>query len=396
MACDVGYFCVGLECIHFDAFLTQGRRLCETFHDKVYVLSERLSIERISLKTHRMQKIRFGIIGAGNIGNVHAQAIKNTPGAELVAVATRDQPRGEAFAGKHGCEFHSDYHFLVSRQDINAVTICTPPDLHAPMAVDAASAGKHVLCEKPMARTTGECDAMIAACQHAGVTLGIVFQSRFDPLARKLKSLIDNDILGRLLWVSANTIWYRSDEYYRSGPWRGILEHEGGGVVINQAIHAIDLLLWLTGMPTRVTARTRTLNHAIEIEDGAIAMLEYADTRLGVVQATTAAFPGFPERLEFYGTSGSAIYHKGEGRLEWHIAEPRVDQVEQVNGKSGAANPMAIGSDGHTAQFQDFVMALREHHLPAVDGRAGRASVEFVQAVYRAAREHMTVELPLQ
>ncbi len=341
-----------------------------------------------------MQKIRFGIVGAGNIARFHAAAIKNTPDAELVAAATRNAERGQAFVAEHGGSLYADYHDLLARNDLDAVTLCTPPDLHAPMTIDAATAGKHVLCEKPMARTTDECDAMIAACERAGVTLGIIFQSRFESLVRKLKSLIDDGVLGRLLWVSTNTIWYRSDEYYRSGPWRGTWEHEGGGVLINQAIHAIDLLLWLTGMPARVTARMRTLNHAIVVEDGVIAMLEYADNRLGMVQATTAAFPGYPERLEFHGTRGSAIYHKGEARLEWHLVEPREDHVEQGGAKSGASNPLAFNADGHTAQLQDFAAAVRERRAPALDGQAGRASVEFVQAVYRAAREGRTVELP--
>ncbi len=341
-----------------------------------------------------MQKIGFGIIGVGNIAPLHAEAIKNTTDAQLVAVATRDQTRGRAFAAKYGCDLNVDYHDLIARSDMNVVAICTPHHLHAPMTMDAASAGKHVLCEKPMARTTSECDAMISACERGGVTLGIIFQSRFDPLTRKLKSLIDSEVLGRLLWVSANTIWYRSDEYYRSGPWRGTWDQEGGGVLINQAIHAIDLLLWLTGMPTHVTARMRTLNHSIEVEDGVLATLEYSDNRLGFIQATTTAFPGFPERLEFYGSRGSAIYYKGEGRLEWHLAEPRVDQVEQAQVSSGAAQPMDISAAGHTAQYQDFVAAISEGHAPAVDGRAGRQSVEFVEAVYLSARTNSTITLP--
>ncbi len=342
-----------------------------------------------------MQKIGFGIIGVGNIAPLHAEAIKNTTDAQLVAVATRDQTRGKAFADKYGCDLNADYHDLIARPDTNVIAICTPHYLHAPMTIDSASAGKHVLCEKPMARSTAECDAMISACERGGVYLGIIFQSRFDPLTRKLKSLIDSTVLGRLLWVSANTIWYRSDEYYRSGPWRGTLDQEGGGVLINQAIHAIDLLLWLTGMPMRVTARIRTLNHSIEVEDGVLAALEYADNRLGLIQATTAAFPGFPERLEFYGSRGSAIYHKGEGRLEWHLAEPREDYVEQADVSSGAAQPMDVSAAGHTAQYQDFVTAIREGRAPAVDGRAGRQSVEFVEAVYRSARTNSTITLPM-
>ena len=345
-----------------------------------------------------MSTLHFGLIGVGNIAPVHAAAIAGTPDAELVAVATRDPERGRAFADKfggeqHGCEWHADYADLLQRPDVDVVTICAPHDLHLPMTLAAARAGKHVLCEKPMARTPVECDAMIEACDRAGVALGVIFQSRSERLSRRLKQLIDEGSLGRLLWVSANTIWYRTDDYYRSGPWRGTWAHEGGGVLINQAMHALDLLLWLTGMPDRITARTRTLNHAIEVEDGALAILEYTDDRLGLIQATTAAFPGYPERLEIVGTNGSAIYHKGQARLEWHLIEPREDHVEEAAVSSGAAAPLDITAAGHIAQFQDFAAAIREGRRPLIDGHEGRHSVAVIDAIYRSAHENRTVVL---
>jgi UDP-N-acetyl-2-amino-2-deoxyglucuronate dehydrogenase len=342
-----------------------------------------------------MKILHFGLIGVGNIAPVHAAAIKGTPGAELAAVATRNADRGQAFVEQHGGTWYADYTELLQRPDIDIVTLCTPHDLHLPMAVAAAQARKHILCEKPLARTTAECDAMIRACEQAGVKLGVIFQSRFEALSLKLKQLIDGGALGKLSWVSANTIWYRTDDYYRSGPWRGTWTHEGGGVLINQAIHAIDLLLWLTGMPNRVTAQMRTLNHAIEVEDAAIATLEYADQHLGLIQATTAAYPGYPERLEVYGTRGGAIYHKGEARLEWHTLDPREDHVLTTEISSGAAAPLDITAAGHTAQFRDFAEAVREDRSPLIDGREGRRSVEVVEAIYRSARQQTTAELPL-
>jgi predicted dehydrogenase len=342
-----------------------------------------------------MKPLCFGIIGVGNIARNHVAAIKATPCATLVGVADCDSERARAFAAEHGGTWYADYHDLLARDDVDVVTLCTPHDLHAPMTIDAAAAHKHVICEKPMARNVAECDAMIAACERTGVTLGIIFQSRFESLAQKAKTLIDDGKLGRLLWVSANTIGYRSDEYYRSAPWRGTCAHEGGGVLINQAIHAIDLLLWLTGMPTRVTAQTRTLNHSIEVEDGAIAILEYADNRLGFIQATTVAHPGYPERLEFYGTRGSAVFHKGEARLEWHTHDPHEDGEEKAEVSSGAARPMDISNAGHIAQFQDFAAAIREHRRPLVDGHEGRKSIEVVEAIYRSTRANAPVSIPL-
>ncbi len=327
----------------------------------------------------------WAIIGIGNIAPIHATAIQSIPGARLVAICTRDETRGRAFAEKFGGVYHSDYRAVLARADVDAVAICTPHDLHAPMTLDAARAGKHILIEKPMARNTAECDAMIAAAERAGVALGVIFQMRFDPLTHKLKTLLDQGTLGRLIWTTTNALWYRSDEYYRSGTWRGTREHEGGGVLINQAIHMIDLMLYLTGMPTHVIAQTRTLNHPIEVEDAALAILEYADDRLGLIQATVAAYPGYPERLEVVGTRGSAIYHRGDARLEWHIAAPREDGAERGAVSSGASAPMNINAAGHLAQYRDFVAALREHRAPRVDGHEGRKSIAVVEAIYRSA-----------
>jgi len=337
--------------------------------------------------------MRFAIIGIGNIAPIHAAAIRGVPGAELVAVATRHEGRGRAFAAEYGGTWHADYRELLAQAQADVVTICTPHDLHAPMTLAAAQAGAHVLCEKPMARNVAECDAMIQACAKAGVTLGVVFQSQFERLSLSLKNALDAGRLGRLLWASANTLWHRTDAYYLSGPWRGTWEHEGGGVLINQAIHAIDLLIWLAGMPISVTARTRTLNHAIEVEDAALALLDYADGRLGLIQATTAAFPGYPERLEFFGSQGSAVYHKGQARLEWHLSDPHEDRVDEAEVSSGAARPMDITAAGHTALFHDFVAATLEKRLPQVDGRAGRQSVALVEAIYRSAATGSTVAI---
>ena len=340
-----------------------------------------------------MNPIRFAIIGVGNIAPLHAVAIQNTPNAQLVAVCTRDETRGRAFVEEFGSEYFPSYRDILARDEVDAVSLCTPHDLHAPMALAAASAHKHILVEKPMARNLKECDTMMDAARRAGVVLGVVFQMRFDPLTHKLKMLIDGGKLGRLIWTTTNALWFRTDEYYRSGAWRGTWEHEGGGVLINQAIHAIDLMLYLTGTPTRVTAQMRTLNHQIQVEDAALAILYYADNRLGLIQATVAAYPGYPERLEIVGTRGSAIYHRGQARLEWHLVEPREDGAEQGAVSSGASAPMNINAAGHIAQYQDFVAAIHERRAPLVDGHAGRTSVAVVEAIYRSARERATVEL---
>ena len=197
--------------------------------------------------------MRYAIIGVGNIAPIHAAAIHAQEGAEIVAVATRTEERGRAVAAQHGGAWYADYRALLDEARPDVVAICAPHDLHLSMTLHAAQAGADVLCEKPMARNTAECDEMIAACDAAGVKLGVAFQGRFEPLSLSMKTGLDAGKLGRLLWTSANTLWHRTDAYYRSGPWRGTWAHEGGGVLINQAIHAIDLMIWLAGMPEHVT-----------------------------------------------------------------------------------------------------------------------------------------------
>lgn len=342
-----------------------------------------------------MSKLRFAIVGIGNIARTHAAAIRATPDAELVAATTRDPVKGKSFATEYGINWEPDYHGLLKRPDVDVVTLCTPHDLHLPMTVDAAAAGKHVFCEKPMARNIAECDAMIAACDRAGVTLGIVFQYRFEPLAQQLKAALDAGEIGKILWASVSTIWYRSDAYYKTAAWRGTWAHEGGGVLINQASHSLDLFLWLTGLPSRVAAQMRTLNHHIEVEDAVMAHLQYPNGGIGSVQATTIAFPGYPEQIQLLGELGSVTYHRGQGRLEWHWSEPRRDRVDEAPAISGASGPETANAGPHTAAYHDYIAAIRERRPPLVDGREGRRSVEVIEAIYRSARQDRPVSLPL-
>jgi predicted dehydrogenase len=340
-----------------------------------------------------MNTLKFGIIGIGSIAPIHVAAIKSTPNMELAAVATRNKEHGESFVSKHGGKWYDDYHQLLESDDVDVISICTPHHMHAQMTIDAAEAGKHVLCEKPMAINVNECDKMINACKKANVTLGVIFQCRFEPLSLQLKAAFNESRLGRLLLASANTLWFRDEEYYSNSTWRGKKSYEGGGVFINQAIHAIDLLLWLTGMPDRVTAKTRTLNHKIEVEDCGLAILEYAKGYLGLIQATTCAYHGYPERLEFYGARGSVIYHKGQGKLEWHLIDPSEDRIDEAVSNCNAANSLSFNVNPMIAEYQDFASAIRKGHHPLIDGYEGRRSIELIEAIYRSAYEDKTIEL---
>jgi predicted dehydrogenase len=256
-------------------------------------------------------------------------------------------------------------------------------------------AGKHVLVEKPMARNVAEADRIIAACDRAGLTLGAMFQYRFSPLARKVKAAVEGGRLGKLLLIDLQAKWFRSDAYYRESNWRGTAAREGGAVLINQAIHSIDLLRWIGGPVDEVQGLTATTLHPIEMEDVGLAMLRFRSGAVGSIVATTVALPGFPERLAFHGDKGSAVLIQGEGTIEWYLAgeEPRRERAAtQVSGAS--SDPAATPSAGHVAEFTDFYTAIREGRKPLIDGREGRQALELVEAIYRSARERRPVHLP--
>ena len=340
-----------------------------------------------------MTELRFGLIGIGAIAPRHVTAIQQTPGASLLAVCSRNESKGKAFAQENRADYYADYQDLLRRADINAVAVTLPHHLHEQVALEAAAAGKHIMMEKPLAITVEECDRMIAACDKADVALATCFQSRYEPLARKLQGELSVGKLGRPLLASLHVEWFRDDAYYQSGEWRGKLRTEGGGVLINQASHGLDMLLWLAGPVETVTAQTATLNHQIEVEDVAHALLRFKSGALGILAATTVAYPGFNEELHFSGTNGSAFFEKGAGRVRWYLKDPKQEWVDQGEASSGAGAAMAISVGSHVAAYQDFVAAIREKRPPLVDGREGRRSIELIQAVYRSGREQAPIRL---
>jgi predicted dehydrogenase len=223
-----------------------------------------------------------------------------------------------------------------------------------------------------------------------------MFQNRFTPLARQVKAALDERRLGRLLLVNLNAKWYRTADYYLAGGWRGTAAREGGAVLINQAIHSIDLLRWLCGPVAEVEGLTATTLHPIEMEDVGMALLRFESGALGSLVATTVAYPGFPDRLELHGSDGSLVLRQGEGTLEWHLRgeEPRTETAaSQVS--RGSQDPAATPAHGHIAQFTDFYAAIREDRPPFVDGREGRHALELVEAIYRSSRQRRPVGLPL-
>lgn len=340
----------------------------------------------------------FGLIGTGMIAAYHAQAIRHTTGAQLVGVMSRSAENVRAFAATHSIPFATtELSALLARPDIDVVCITTPSGAHLEPALAAIRAGKHVVIEKPLEITTTRADQIIDAATAAGVTLAPIFQARFGAGAQAVKTAMTAGRLGRLVLASAAIKWHRSAAYY-SG-WKGTLTLDGGGTLINQSIHGLDLLQWFAGLPTEVFAwKTRRVHTGIEAEDTACASLRFADGALGTAEATTAAWPGWARRIELCGETGS-ICLEDDRIVRWEFAKTEPDDERLRTGSanhalgSGAGAPNAISYEGHRRQIQDLIDALREGRSPAIDGREARKAVAFVRALYESAESGQPVTL---
>ncbi|HPM81479.1 MAG TPA: Gfo/Idh/MocA family oxidoreductase [Candidatus Anammoximicrobium sp.] len=344
----------------------------------------------------------FGIIGCGMIANFHCKAVADIRNAKVAACFDMVPAAADRLAAQVGCRAYHDLHAMLADPAVDVVTICTPSGAHMEPALAAAKAGKHVIVEKPLEVTLKRCDAIIRACEAAGVTLATIFPSRFHESAQLLKRAVDQGRFGRLTIGDAYVKWYRTQQYYDSGAWRGTWALDGGGALMNQAIHSVDLLLWLMGPVVEVTAHTATLAHQrIEVEDVAMATLRFASGALGVIEATTAAYPGALKRIEIHGSEGSAVLEEEDIKM-WSFAKPTARDkalLERMAGKThtggGAADPAAIGHHGHTAMFKDVLKAISGGSRPLIDGAEGRRSVEVIMAIYKAGESGRSVTLPL-
>ncbi len=345
----------------------------------------------------------FGIVGLGLIADFHAQAIRAMGEGRLVAGCSPVPQEVQAFVRKYGCRGYSDLNELLADPEVQIVTICTPSGAHLEPALAAARSGRHVICEKPLEVTLERCDRIIEACGRAGVRLSGIFQSRFLEAAGELRRAVADGRFGRLVLGDAYVKWYRSQDYYDRGGWHGTWELDGGGALMNQSIHAVDLLQWLMGPVESVSACTGTLGHErIEVEDAAVAALQFRSGALGVIEGSTAAHPGFPKRLELNGTRGSATLEENSLTV-WSFQEETARDEEirrryalRPGAQGGAADPAAISFTGHQRQFEQFVEALQRGGEPPVGGAEARKAVEIILAVYRSAREGRRIALPLQ
>ncbi len=332
--------------------------------------------------------IGIGILGCGNVARVHAEAIRHVPEFRLAAVCSRSADSAERLAGQYGVTAYSDLGRFLSNPSIRAVSICTPSGTHSDLGRAAARAGKHVMVEKPIDVSLEKADELIDECQKAGVLLGVSLQSRFLDAPRILNRVIKAGELGKPVMAGAYIKWYRSPEYYKSASWRGTLAQDGGGALINQAIHTVDLLSWMMGPVEAIAAHSaRRLHEAIEGEDTLVAALKFQSGALGVIEAATSVYPGFKRRLEITGTEGTAIMD-GDNITTWTLRNGSANPAPPSRDVAdGSADPMAIDFEGHRRVMEDFAAAIHEGRPPLVSGSEGRKSLELVLAAYRAARQ---------
>lgn len=342
------------------------------------------------------------IVGCGMIARFHARALAEVPGARVLALVSRNLANARALADTLSPPFdtYTSLEPVLARPDIQIVIVTTPSGAHLEPAVAAAQAGKHVVVEKPLEITLERCDRIIEACDRHRVKLCTIFPSRFFDANRTMKAAVEAGRFGRLTLGETTCKWWRPQSYYDEGGWKGTRALDGGGALMNQAIHNVDLLLWMMGPATHISGFTATLAHErIEVEDTAVACLRFANGALGVIQATTSVFPGLPKTIAVHGDRGTAVIEQ-EDILRWELspetAEDRAIKerfAQKVGASGGSSNPAAISHVGHARQLTDFVQAIETGRAPLVDGREGRRAVEVILAIYRSAATGRTVEV---
>jgi predicted dehydrogenase len=339
---------------------------------------------------------RIGIIGAGNISQTHARAACEIDGVEIAAIYGNNRDKAARLAQLYGGVVYDDLESFLEHKPLELVMIGSPSALHAEQGMAAARHGLHVLVEKPIDITTARADLLINECIRARVQLGVCFQDRVAPDILKLKQLVDAGRLGKPILVSGRVKWYRPPEYYRDSRWRGTFELDGGGALINQGVHTVDLLLWLMGDVAQVNAKAKTALHDIEVEDTVVATLEFANGAIGTLEAGTSVYPGYPRRIELTGSEGTIILQ--DNRIiavdlrdaGEDVVRPQAVPKEETNNQRATS---AVVSDvsGHRRILEDFLRAIETDGKPVCDGYEGRRSVELVQAIYESSRTSKSV-----
>lgn len=340
------------------------------------------------------RKMRFGLVGAGVISASHVQAIANNPRAELVAVCDSSKEKAMKLAESHQIQsVYSDYEEMLKRDDIDVINICLPSGMHADYTVAAAQACKHILCEKPLDITQENMERMIKETRSRGKKLGVIYQRRTLPAAIETRKMIQEGKLGQMVLGDAYLKYYRSPEYYKSAGWRGTWAMDGGGALMNQGVHGIDLIQWMMGDIQSVFAYSAALVRDIEVEDTAVAVVKYKSGAFGVIQGATSVNPGQDTRFEIHGNKGSIIFGDS-GIKQWEI-EGNEEPAPQVEATASASNdPRNISSNGHFILVDDMIQAILDDRDPMVTGEEAKKAVDVILAIYQSSREGKEIIIP--
>lgn len=341
-----------------------------------------------------MRQIGYAIIGCGMISQFHIVAINAAPNARVIGVFDAVPARCQQFAGQNGVKAYSSLDEVWADSKVDAVCVCTPSGLHYPQAKAALEHGKHVLVEKPMALNLHDCDDLIAAAEERKLMLGVVSQLRFSPAIQQVKQAMEAGTLGKMICADLYMKFHRSQGYYDSSGWRGTWKMDGGGALMNQGIHGVDILQYLAGPVESIFARAKTLVRKIEVEDTLSAVTEFRSGAIGVIQATTSMYSGFSRRLELCGERGTIILEEDKILL-WDVADDdglNLDNQGATEVRS-SSNPAQIGTSGHDQQIANFNAAVLGQEKLLVDGAEGRKALEIILGAYQSSRENRPVYL---
>jgi len=348
--------------------------------------------------------IHVGLIGAGNISDTHARAAAAIPEVAIAGVYAPTREHAQQLAAAHGAIAFDSLERLLTHRPLDLVVIGSPSGLHAEHGIAAAKRGLHVLVEKPIDVSASRADALVAAAASAGVRLGVIFQDRLKPDVQRAQALVAQGGLGRPILATAQVKWYRPPEYYAGSRWRGTQALDGGGALMNQGVHTVDLLLSLFGPVRRVFGRTAALLHTIEVEDTAVAVLEFESGALGTIEAATSAYPGYSRRLELTGSGGTLVI-VGDRLAHVDLIEP-LDPLDSIpsnrpdprepreprHSSASVSSPVVADASAHQRVLEDFIRAIRTDSAPCCDGLEARRSVALIEAIYRSARTRLPVE----
>jgi UDP-N-acetyl-2-amino-2-deoxyglucuronate dehydrogenase len=363
-----------------------------------------------------LSPVRFGIIGCGTIAPTHAAALRQLGEAELVAVADVVPERAKALAEKFGvARVYENERALCRDKSVDAVVVATPSGMHAKHAISALRAGKHAIVEKPIDVSLAACDRLIRVQQETGLKVGVISQHRWDHASVFVKDAVAGGRLGKIFLVEASIKWWRSQEYYDSGDWRGTWQLDGGGALINQGVHTVDLMRWLAGPVESIHAHALTAAHErIDVEDVTVATLKFENGAIGTLTASTACYNGEPARIGIYGTEGTAIiegdrlkcFRLKDGtdvtaeeasrhavRVAMGGTASVKDDAQARLAEEASRDPGAVWGDAHREQLRDFIAAIREDRAPLIDAAEGRKALEIVLGVYRSAKTGKIVRL---